>query len=81
MDSLRGLFTIDSFNIISMHLYFIVFKNKKDKEYKLFTNTIFDKEKDAEEFGKKSMKRGFEHKVIEYNKENLDKYWYGKEKK
>ena len=57
MDSLRGLFTIDSFNIISMHLYFIVFKNKKDKEYKLFTNTIFDKEKDAEEFGKKSMNR------------------------
>ena len=80
MDSLRGLFTIDSFNIISMHLYFIVFKNKKDKEYKLFTNTIFDKEKDAEEFGKKSMKRGYEHKVLDYNSENYDRYWDEKQR-
>ena len=81
MDSLRGLFTIDSFNIISMHLYFIVFKNKKDKEYKLFTNNIFDKEKDAEEFGKKSMKRGYEHKVLDYNSENHNRYWNEKERK
>ena len=75
VDSLRGLFTIDSFNIINMHLYFIVFKNKKDKEYKLFTNTIFDKEKDAEDFGRKSMKRGYEHKVLDYNSDNYDRYW------
>ena len=75
VDSLRGLFTIDSLNIITMHLYFIIFKNKKDNDYKLFTNTIFDKEKEADEFGKKSMKRGFEHKVIEYNSENYDRYW------
>ena len=81
VDSLRGLFTIDSFNIISMHLYFIVFKNKKDKEYKLFTNIIFDKEKDAEEFGKKSMKRGYEHKVLDYNSENHNRYWNEKERK
>ena len=81
MDSLRGLFTIDSFNIISMHLYFIVFKNKKDKEYKLFTNNIFDKEKDAEEFGKKSMKRGYEHKVLDYNSENYDRYWNEQKRK
>ena len=81
VDSLRGLFTIDSFNIISMHLYFIVFKNKKDKEYKLFTNTIFDKEKDAEEFGKKSMKRGYEHKVLDYNSENHNRYWNEKKRK
>ena len=75
VDSLRGLFTIDSLNVYNMHLYFIVFKNKKDKEYKLFTNTIFDKEKDAEEFGKKSMKRGYEHKVLDYNSDNYDRYW------
>jgi len=81
VDSLRGLFTIDSFNIINMHLYFIVFKNKKDKEYKLFTNNIFDKEKDAEEFGKKSMKRGYEHKVLDYNSENHNRYWNEKERK
>ena len=75
VDSLRGLFTIDSLNVYNMHLYFVVFKNKKDNDYKLFTNTIFDKEKEADEFGKKSMKRGFEHKVIEYNSENYDRYW------
>ena len=60
-----------------MMLYFIVFKNKKDKEYKLFTNTIFDRENEAEEFGRKSMKRGFEHRVLEYNSENHDRYWNG----
>ena len=61
-----------------MHLYFIIFKSKKEKDYKLFTNTIFDKEIDANEFGRKSMKRGFEYKVLEYNKDNMDKYWYDK---
>ena len=61
-----------------MHLYFIIFKNKKDKEYKLFSNNVFDKEIDANEFGRKSMKRGFEYKVLEYNKDNMDKYWYDK---
>ena len=75
VDSLRGLFTIDSFNVYNMHLYFVVFKNKKDKDYKLFTNTLFDREKEAEDFGKKSMKRGFVHKVVEYNNENYNIYW------
>ena len=42
----------------------------------MFTNIIFNKEKEANEFGKKSMKRGYEHKVVEYNSENIDKYWY-----
>ena len=78
VDSLRGLFTIDSLNIYNMHLYFIIFKSKKEKDYKLFTNTIFDKEIDANEFGRKSMKRGFEYKVLEYNKDNMDKYLYDK---
>ena len=59
-----------------MMLYFVLFKNKKDKEFKMFTNLIFDKENDAEEFAKKSMKRGFEFKVVEYNKENFERYWY-----
>ena len=80
VDSLRGLFTIDSFNIITMHLYFIIFKNKKDKDYKLFSNIVFDKEKDAEEFGKKSMKRGYEHKVLDYNSKNHNRYWNEKER-
>ena len=60
----------------AFHLYFVVFKSKKDNDYKLFTNEIFDSEKKANEFGKKSMKRGFEHKVLEYTKDNVDRYWY-----
>tara|TARA_B110000438_G_scaffold77238_1_gene77422 strand:+ start:1247 stop:1429 length:183 start_codon:yes stop_codon:yes gene_type:complete len=59
-----------------MMLYFVLFKNKKDKEFRMFTNLIFDKENDAEEFAKKSMKRGFEFKVVEYNEENYERYWY-----
>ena len=57
-------------------LYFVLYKNKKEKDYKMFTNIIFNKEKEANEFGKKSMKRGYEHKVVEYNSENINRYWY-----
>ena len=56
-------------------LYFIIFKNKKDNDYRMYTNVLFNNEKEADEFGRKSMKRGFEHKVIEYNSENYKKYW------
>ena len=57
-------------------MYFVIFKKKKDKDYRLYTNTIFSEEKNAEEFARKSMKRGFEHKVVEYNNDNYDRYWY-----
>ena len=63
-----------------MMLYFVLYKNKKDKDYKMFTNMLFDNEKSAEEFGRKSMKRGFEHKVLEYNSENYNRYWNEKER-
>ena len=59
-----------------MMLYFVIFKKKKDKEYKMFTNIIFNTEKEANDFGKKSMKRGFEHKIVEYNNENFERFWY-----
>ena len=59
-----------------MMIYFVIYKNKKDKDFRMFTNVIFDKENEAEEFGKKSMKRKFEYKVVEYNKENYERYWY-----
>ena len=59
-------------------MYFVIFKKKKDKDYRLFTNTIFSQEKNAEEFGRKSMKRTEEYKVVEYTQENLDDYWYTK---
>ena len=42
----------------------------------MFSNTLFDNEKDANDFGRKSMKRNFEHKIVEYNKDNVDRYWY-----
>ena len=80
VDSMRGLLTIDSLNIYNMHLYFVVFKSKKDNDYKLFNNTLFDDEKKADHFGKTSMKRGFEHKVLEFTKDNMDRYWYDKER-
>ena len=64
-----------------MHLYFVVFKDKKEKDYRLFTNTIFDKEIDANEFGRKSMKRGYEHKVLDYNNQNYNRYWNEQERK
>jgi len=58
-----------------MMLYFVLYKNKKDKDYKIFNNTLFDDEAKAEYFGKKSMKRGYVHKVVEYNNDNVNKYW------
>ena len=57
-------------------LYFVIYKNKKEKNYETFTNVLFNSEKEANDFGKKSMKRGFEHKVVEYNESNIDKYLY-----
>lgn len=56
-------------------MYFIIFKNKNEKKYKLYTNTIFSEEKEAEEFGRKSMKRNEQYKVVDYDKKNHDKYW------
>ena len=69
---MRGLFS----TLVLMMLYFILYKNKKDKKFKMFTNVLINEEKEADEFGKKSMKRGFEYKVVEYNKENYKIYWY-----
>ena len=42
----------------------------------MFTNQIFDDIKEADSFGQKSMKRGYEHKVVEYNNDNYERYWY-----
>ena len=59
-----------------MMLFFVIFKKKKDKEYKMFTNIIFSSEEEADSFGKRSMKKGFEYKIVEYNNENFERYWY-----
>ena len=57
-------------------LYFVIYKNKKENDYKMFSNHVFDNEKDADSFGKKSMKRNSKYKVVEYDTENYNKYWY-----
>ena len=61
-----------------MILYFVIFKKKKDKDkdYRLYSNNLFDEEKKAEEFASKSMKRNEQYKVVEYTIENIDDYWY-----
>ena len=69
---MRGLFS----TLVLIMIYFVIYKNKNDKEFKMFSNVLFDKENEAEEFGRKSMKRGFEHKIVEYNHENYKRYWY-----
>ena len=62
-----------------MELFFVVFKNKNEDKFKMFSNHLFDDIKKAEYCGKSSMKRGFEHKVLDYNSENHDRYWNEKE--
>jgi len=43
----------------------------------MFTNLIFSKESDAEEFAKKKYEERFlNFKAVEYNKENYERYWY-----
>ena len=55
---------------------YICSKNKKiNISFIRHASTLFDEENKAEHFGKSSMKRGFEHKVLEYNNENYDRYW------
>ena len=61
-----------------MMIYFVVYKQKKEKDYRMFSNEIFSMEKNANEFAKKSMKRSYEYKIVEYNKTNYDRYWYVK---
>ena len=55
-------------------LYFIIYKYKN--KYVKYTNEIFETQKSAKEFASKSMSRKDEWSVVEYNKDNFDKYWY-----
>ena len=55
-------------------MYFVIWKQKN--KYRLFSNQIFSEEKDAMDFARKSLKRKDEWKVVDYNKNNYDKYWY-----
>ena len=55
-------------------MYFVIWKQKN--KYRLFSNQIFSEEKDAMDFARKSLKRKDEWKVVDYNSENYNKYWY-----
>ena len=56
-------------------MWFIIFNKQTEKGWRLFTNQIFAKQKDAEEFVMKSKKRGQKFEVLEYSTGNLDRYW------
>jgi len=55
-------------------MYFVIWK-PKDK-FTSFTNKLFATEKEANEFMEKNKKRKIEFKVVPYDKENYNKYWY-----
>ena len=55
-------------------MYFIIHK-PKDK-FTSFTNIIFNTEDEAVDFGKRNkFKKNIQWKAVEYNAENIDKYW------
>ena len=58
-----------------MFTYFITFKPKGEKKYRLYTNQIFTKVNEAEEFATKSLGKKADFNVVLFNKETFDKYW------
>ena len=51
------------------HLYFVVFKSKKDNDnWRIFTNEIWDSEKEAIDYAKRNkFKKSIEWKVVPYD--------------
>jgi hypothetical protein len=58
-----------------MFTYFITFKPKGEKKYRLYTNQIFTQVKEADEFATKSLGKKGDFKIEEYNSETFNKYW------
>lgn len=58
-----------------MFAYFIVFKPKGEKIYRLYSNQIFTKVSEAEEFALKSLGKKADFKIEEYNSKTFNKYW------
>ena len=56
-------------------MFFIIFKNKNNK-LTSYSNQIFSTEEEATDYAKRSLKRKDVWQVVEYDKENYDKYWY-----
>ena len=55
-------------------MYFIIFK--PEHRYRMYTNQIFSTEEDAISFSERSFKRKDKWRVVDYDDENYNKYWY-----
>jgi hypothetical protein len=55
-------------------MYFLIFQ--KNNKFITYTNQVFANEEDAEFFAKRSFKRKDVWKIVPYDKEHIDKYWY-----
>ena len=58
-----------------MFTYFITFKPKGEKKYRLYTNQIFTEVKEADEFATKSLGKKGDFAVVPLNKETFEEYW------
>ena len=65
---------IDTKKIENLKMYFLIFK--KENRFRTYTNQVFNNEEDAEFFANKSFKKKDVWKIVSYNKENIEKYWY-----
>ena len=58
-------------------MYFIIYKPIDKHKYTSYTNEIFNTEKAAIDYGKRNkFKKNIQWKAIEYNEDNINKYWY-----
>ena len=58
-------------------MYFIIHKNKDQHRFTSFCNEIFNTEKEAINYGERNkFKKNIQWKAVEYNEENINKYWY-----
>ena len=55
-------------------MYFLIFKPKL--KFITYTNQVFGKREDAEDFAKRSFKKKDAWQIVPYDKEHIDKYWY-----
>ena len=58
-------------------MYFIIHKPKDQHRFTSFCNEIFNTEKAALDYGERNkFKKNIQWKAVEYNEENINKYWY-----
>ena len=55
-------------------MYFLIFE--KNNKFITYTNQVFANEEDAEFFAKRSFKRKDVWKIVPYDKEHIERYWY-----